>query len=64
MEQVFERGVLEKIWMIFGRDCRAMKRNCNCVTCRPFFSGRFKQLKRKVNLHAEDQIFLFSTWRF
>ena len=27
MEQAFKRGVLEKIWMIFGRDCRAMKRS-------------------------------------
>ena len=47
MEQAFERGVLEKIWMIFGRDCRAMKRNCNCVTCRPFCSGLFLTAETK-----------------
>ena len=47
MEQVFERGVLEKIWMIFGRDCRAMKRNCNCVTCQTFLLGTFLTAETK-----------------
>ena len=40
MEQAFEREVFEKnLDDFWSRYCRAMKRNYNCVTCRPFFSG-------------------------
>ena len=33
------RGFWENLEDFWPRYCRAMKRNCNCVTCRPFFSG-------------------------
>ena len=57
------RGFGENLDDFWPRYCRAMKRNWNCVTCLPFFSGLscFWQPKGKVkfNIHAEDQMFYF-----
>ena len=50
---------LDDFW---PRYCRAMKRNCNCVTCRPFFSGLscFLTAERKGKFTSLRSDFLFS----